>query len=125
MTPCPHRMTTALLVVAALFGGCATGLKIDTSHTAVGQDSRVQHLVLHFTAEDFPRSLKILTQGAVSSHYLVVIDRATMRQRSIVWWTRAAVLPRRRQFVEGASSLNAAHRHRIVNRGPRKEAEWR
>jgi N-acetylmuramoyl-L-alanine amidase len=66
------------MVIAAcglLLSGCATPVKpdlqIDRSYTSVGQDSRVQYLIIHFTAEDFPRSLKILTQGAVSSHYLV------------------------------------------------------
>ena len=122
MTPCPHRMTTALLVVAALLGGCATGLKIDTSHTAVGQDSRVQHLVLHFTAEDFPRSLKILTQGAVSSHYLVS-DRQGDNAPKIY---RLVDESRRAYHAgvsswKGASSLNASSIGiEIVNRGPRK-----
>ena len=119
MTPCPHRMTTALLVVAALLGGCATGLKIDTSHTAVGQDSRVQHLVLHFTAEDFPRSLKILTQGAVSSHYLVS-DRQGDNAPKIY---RLVDESRRAYHAgvsswKGASSLNASSIGiEIVNRG--------
>ena len=31
-----------------------------------------------------------------------------MRQRSIVWWTSRHAPPRRRQFVAGASSLNAS-----------------
>ena len=46
-------------------------LNIDTRYTAQGQDSRVQHLVIHFTAEDMARSLQILTQQEVSAHYLV------------------------------------------------------
>jgi len=37
----------------------------------VSQDSRVQFLVLHFTSSGFERSLETLTQGPVSSHYLV------------------------------------------------------
>ena len=65
----------AVLVFALTLGGCAStakqDLQIDRSYTAVGQDSRVQYLIIHFTAEDFPRSLQILTQGSVSSHYLV------------------------------------------------------
>jgi N-acetyl-anhydromuramyl-L-alanine amidase AmpD len=38
------------------------------------QDSRIQHLVIHFTSEDFGESLRLLTQrtGApVSAHYLI------------------------------------------------------
>ena len=60
-----------LMFAALLLGGCATSLKIDSTYTATSQDSRVQFLIIHFTAEDFPRSLKVLTQGPVSSHYLV------------------------------------------------------
>jgi N-acetylmuramoyl-L-alanine amidase len=45
---------------------------VDSStYTAQGQNSRVQFLVLHFTAEDFASSVRILTQQDVSAHYLV------------------------------------------------------
>jgi N-acetylmuramoyl-L-alanine amidase len=37
----------------------------------VSQDSRVQFLVIHYTQEDFEKSMKILARGAVSVHYLV------------------------------------------------------
>ena len=63
--------TAVCLMLAMVLGGCATGLKIDSTYTAVSQDSRVQYLIIHFTAEDYSRSLKVLTQGPVSSHYLV------------------------------------------------------
>lgn len=56
-------------------GGCALappGPPIDaTTYTASGQNSRVQFLVLHFTAENFANSVRILTQQNVSAHYLV------------------------------------------------------
>lgn len=64
----------ALLLAVALLWGCATGLRIDRTYTAQAQDSRVLFLVLHFTNEDFGRSLRVLTQGPVSSHYLVAED---------------------------------------------------
>ena len=60
-----------LLALAMLLGGCATGLKIDSTYTATSQDSRVQYLIIHFTTVDLARSLQVLTQGPVSSHYLV------------------------------------------------------
>ena len=66
------------LLAAVLLAGCATGLRIDETYTAQGQDSRVQFLVLHFTNEDFSRSLRILTQGRVSSHYLVAESPPTI-----------------------------------------------
>ena len=55
--------------------GCAVttpgGVPIDTRFEAKGQDSRALFLVLHYTVLDFPKSLKVLTQQEVSSHYLV------------------------------------------------------
>lgn len=63
------RLLLALL--ALILAGCATGPRIDTTYSAVSQDSRVRFLVLHYTAVDSPGSLKILTQQAVSAHYLV------------------------------------------------------
>ena len=63
---------------AGLLGGlagCATppadAPAIDTGHPAQGQDSRALFLILHFTAESLADSLRILTQQAVSAHYLV------------------------------------------------------
>ncbi|MEP6701778.1 MAG: N-acetylmuramoyl-L-alanine amidase [Betaproteobacteria bacterium] len=72
----------ALLVLAAawLLAGCATALRIDQTYTSKGQDSRVQYLVIHYTEGDFAHSLKILTEGSVSSHYLVNDDPPTVYQ---------------------------------------------
>lgn len=60
-----------LIFLVALLSGCASGPRIDTSFSAVSQDSRVRYLVLHYTFGDFPTSLKVLTEQQVSSHYLV------------------------------------------------------
>ena len=46
-------------------------LVIDTSHQAESFNNRELLLVLHYTAENFDRSLELLTKGPVSSHYLV------------------------------------------------------
>jgi N-acetylmuramoyl-L-alanine amidase len=70
----------ALCALAGALSGCAhdpqaiAGLKIDRSATAVGQDHRVRFVVLHYTAADASRSLKLLSQGKVSAHYLVSDD---------------------------------------------------
>lgn len=64
------KRVSAILLLAML-SGCATGPVIDRTFTAVGQDSRVQFLILHYTVIDFPTSLKVLTQQRASSHYLV------------------------------------------------------
>lgn len=60
-----------LVLLACIAAGCAGGPPIDRTYTAVSQDSRVQYLILHFTWGDYASSLKALTEGTVSSHYLV------------------------------------------------------
>lgn len=61
--------------LAALLAACAApgpgGLSIDRSVQARGQDSRVDFVVLHYTAADSNTSLKVLSEQNVSSHYLV------------------------------------------------------
>jgi N-acetylmuramoyl-L-alanine amidase len=61
----------ALITSLLLLAGCAGGLAIDTSHTATGQSSRVQYVVLHYTAGNLQHSLQLLTHGEVSAHYLI------------------------------------------------------
>ena len=63
-----------LLCVIGLAGCAAPRLQIDTRYESVAQSSRVQVLVLHYTVGNFESSLRILTEGAVSSHYLVDDD---------------------------------------------------
>ena len=61
-----------LALLLALLTGCAgSGPRIDSSHSAVGQSSRVQYIVLHYTSTDLARSLQLLSEGEVSSHYLI------------------------------------------------------
>ena len=68
------------ILILALLSGCATGLRIDRSFNAIGQDSRAQFLIIHYTVIDFPTSLKVLTQQQVSSHYLVRDDPVEIYQ---------------------------------------------
>lgn len=63
--------TTVVMAVMAVMAGCA-GPRIDsTTYRAVSQDSRAQFLIIHYTAEPLDRSIRILTEQRVSSHYLV------------------------------------------------------
>ena len=114
------------VVASSLLAGCATvsppGLVIDTSTTAVSQDSRVQHLILHFTTVNNALSLKILSQGPVSSHYLVT-ERVGDTPPQIL----RLVDENRRAFHAGVSSwkgvtaINASSIGiEIVNLGGRK-----
>ncbi len=62
-----------LLAMAGCRGGNAppSTFQIDDSHRAAGADERIQVLVIHYTAEDFPSSLNTLTAEQVSAHYLI------------------------------------------------------
>ena len=68
MSTC-HR----LLVFFAFFlqVGCSQELRVNHSYVSSGQSSRVQYVVVHYTAGDTARSLALLTKGEVSSHYLI------------------------------------------------------
>ncbi|AJJ57383.1 N-acetylmuramoyl-L-alanine amidase [Yersinia pseudotuberculosis] len=45
--------------------------QIDTHYPSVAKNERVRFLVLHYTAVDDAESLRLLTQGEVSAHYLI------------------------------------------------------
>jgi N-acetylmuramoyl-L-alanine amidase len=67
-----------LFAAILILSGCATtGPHMDVSKTAVGQESRVRFLILHYTALDQAKSLKVLTEQEVSSHYLIGNDNPT------------------------------------------------
>lgn len=76
--PRSSRRMTGLLIALLLLAGCSRGLVIDTSHTARGQDSRVQYVVLHYTSSDSTRAMNTLTLGEVSSHYLIDTNPPTI-----------------------------------------------
>lgn len=44
---------------------------IDQTHTATSKGQRIRFLVLHYTAVNLEQSLQLLTQGEVSTHYLI------------------------------------------------------
>lgn len=69
MLPLPRSLLVTLLL--ALLAGCSSAPKIDHSYPSVNHDSRVQFVVMHFTAASLPRSLALLTHGEVSAHYLI------------------------------------------------------
>lgn len=110
-----------LAALALLLAGCATPW-IDTRYTAQGQDSRAQFLILHYTDEPFDRSLRILTQQQVSSHYLLSDETPPVAYRLVdenrrAWHAGAS-------FWKGASMLNAASIGiEIVNLGEEPQAD--
>lgn len=66
---------TLFMALWLLAGGQPRGYRLDTSHQARSQDDRITVLVLHYTADDFDRSLATLAQGPVSAHYLVPVPQ--------------------------------------------------
>ncbi len=114
------------LMAVGLLTGCsavatapavAPGPSIDTRYDATGQDSRALFLIIHFTAEDMASSVRILTRGNVSSHYLVsdetppVIYRLVKEERR-AWHAGDS-------FWKGHAMLNASSIGiEIVNPGP-------
>ncbi len=110
-----------LCVFLMLLAGCASGPHIDTRYTAKGQDSRAQFLIIHYTAGGFQGSLKWLTEGPVSSHYLVndnpvaiyglVDDSRRAYHAGVSYW-------------KGNTQLNASSIGiEIVNLGSKKTAD--
>jgi len=69
------RLHRTLAIACLALGACAAPPHDmppqDTRFSAASRDSRVQFIVIHATEEGFADSLRILTEGPVSSHYLV------------------------------------------------------
>jgi N-acetylmuramoyl-L-alanine amidase len=113
-----------LLIFTMAIAGCSplTGVVIDRSLSAQGQDSRAQFLILHFTAEPLDSSIRILTQQAVSSHYLVT-DESPPRVLQLVSEERRAWHAGRSSWGQ-AGALNASSIGiEIVNLGGTRQAD--
>lgn len=72
-------MRLVFLAFSALFlAACSSGPSINDSFSARSQSSRVQYIVLHYTSTDLAHSLALLTEGEVSSHYLIDANPPTI-----------------------------------------------
>ncbi|MCW8110215.1 N-acetylmuramoyl-L-alanine amidase [Yersinia intermedia] len=95
--------------------------KIDTNNPSVAQNERVWFLVLHYTATDDAESLRILTQGDVSAHYLVKTHPENVGGKPVV----LQLVPESQRawhagvsYWEGRTSLNdTSIGIEIVNKG--------
>ncbi|TCT08494.1 N-acetylmuramoyl-L-alanine amidase [Paralcaligenes ureilyticus] len=110
-----------VLGLTTLLAACSSyapgGLRIDRSIQAKSQDSRVELVVLHYTAADRAQSLKILSEQNVSSHYLIT-DDAVPHVYQLVGEDRRAWHAGISQWY-GRNNLNAASIGiEIVNQGP-------
>lgn len=79
------------LAVAILLSGCVSsglekydGYVVDTRHPAYGARPRVKVLVIHYTSEDLPHSLAILTGREVSAHYLIPAEPQGQGNKPVV-----------------------------------------
>lgn len=67
-------------IALCLLAACSStpyiaGYPINNSLAAQGQNSRIRHLVLHYTSVNTPVSIHVLTQKNVSSHYLITDEQ--------------------------------------------------
>lgn len=122
-----QRRAWLLLATAALgLGACTTGvptLPIDTSLRASGQDSRVRFIVLHYTSENRAESLRLLSQGQVSAHYLITDE--PVRIFSLVDENRRAWHAGASQWFEYPNLNAMSIGIEMVNAGPLDAAHTR
>lgn len=119
-----RRAWLLVLVAASLWlGGCATGLRVDTSQRAAAQDSRVRFIVLHYTSENRADSLRLLTQGRVSAHYLITDE--PVKIYALVDENRRAWHAGLSQWFEYPNLNGMSIGIEIVNAGPLDAAQTR
>jgi N-acetylmuramoyl-L-alanine amidase len=93
---------------------------VDTGHQSVATDSRIKHLIIHYTVGSFQQSLDELTKGQVSAHYLV--PQQPTDARSVV----LQLVPEQERawhagisYWQGRNNINdTSIGIEIVNRGP-------
>lgn len=103
------------------------GYRLETMHQARGADQRIRFLVMHYTAEDFNSSLKILTDEHVSAHYLLPASPPLQQGKPLAY---QLVPEEMRAWHAGASSwrgrtsLNdTSIGIEIVNQGPSRTSQ--
>ncbi|SFT33697.1 N-acetylmuramoyl-L-alanine amidase [Halomonas saccharevitans] len=124
-----YRVMLPLLILTLMLGACAgpgtlerrAGYAVDHSQVAPSHNSRVRHLVLHYTDGDEAEALATLTGPRVSSHY--VLPRGPRgRVYQLVDESRRAWHAGASRW-KGGSDLNASSIGiEIVNAGPDRTA---
>lgn len=59
--------------------------QVDISHPSQSQNERVRFLVFHYTAVEDAESLRLLTRGKASAHYLIPSIPATIHHKPVVF----------------------------------------
>lgn len=115
------------IVFFAFITACSTmptdSLRINTSHSAQGKNSRVRHIVLHYTVADTPKSLKILTEKNVSSHYLIT-DESPPTVYQLVDESERAWHAGVSQWFDHTDLNTSSIGIEIVNAGRQNDGRW-
>lgn len=126
---------TLLLPILLSLGACSAPLErrdsaieprngyvVDRTHEAPSHNSRVRHLVIHYTDVDEAESLDTLTGPHVSTHYVLPLPARSHDDRPLVY---QLVEESRRAWHAGASAWKNRHNINdtsigieIVNLGP-------
>src|SRR5690554_7887238 len=112
----------AAIALPLLVGGCAgpehlqlrDGYTVDHSWVSPSHNSRVRHLVLHYTDIDEAGSLEVLTGPHVSTHYVLPLPARHYRGEPLVY---QLVDEERRAWHAGAKIGRASCRERVESAG--------
>ena len=104
-----YLIMAAILALPLLVGGCAgpeqreqrDGYTVDHTWVSPSHNSRVRHLVLHYTDIDEAGSLEVLTGPYVSAHYVLPLPARHYRGEPLVY---QLVDEERRAWHAGASA---------------------
>lgn len=122
-------LSAALMLALAGCGAprAPASLHIDDSIRAVSQDSRVRYIVLHYTSASNEVSLNLLSQGKVSSHYLIT-DAPRPQVYRLVDETRTAWHAGESRWFKQVSLNPVSIGIELVNQGrtdlPQGQAMW-
>nr|WP_163502894.1 N-acetylmuramoyl-L-alanine amidase [Halomonas socia] len=104
-----RRKRVAIVCLTLLLAACAgpapleqrPGYVLDHTHVATSHNSRISHLVMHYTDVDEAESLATLTGPHVSSHYVLPLPARAHRGQPLVY---QLVDEERRAWHAGASA---------------------
>lgn len=119
----PFLLSFLLLLLTACSSVPVGQLAIDRSLSAEGKNSRVRHIVLHYTVADTPRSIKILTEQNVSSHYLIT-DETPPTVYQLVDESERAWHAGESQWFDHTDLNTSSIGIEIVNSGRTDEGYW-
>lgn len=116
-------LALSLILSACSFSSDNSTYLLNTDYQATGHNSRVRHIVIHYTASSFERALKTLTEGEVSSHYLIASGPNPIVYQ-LVDESRRSWHAGLSQWYEHTDLNTSSIGIEIVNAGQLSENEW-